>query len=1287
MRKVAHLHFHTEHSLQDSIIQINKLPELIEKKGVKAIALTDHGTVDGAVKFYLATKDIEGFNPLLGCEFYVVDNHLEKRDRRRYHLTVIAKNMKGFRSIMKALTVANLEGFYYKPRVSWKYLLENLTDVVVLSGCIDGFLSYPKEKRELMLADFLEKFGEDFYLESMLLRDYKPYYERNKLIYSLHKKWDLPVVFTNDVHYPNKEDWTAREIAFAIRVNRNVNAKTYNIPPEGSTTDLYLKTYDEMVDSLDKTPFKGYENEMVRVWDEIIEKTKGDWLRQQKVSVPVAFSEAKNDPKKFLNDWCWQEFEKRKEEFLDVDKAKERLEKELSEICGLGFAEYFLLVADMIHAAKQRDIMVGIGRGTVGASLVAYLIGITGVNPLNYDLIFERFISPGRHDLPDIDIDFEDTRRDEIIEYLKEKYGEEKVALVSTHMSMKGRGALRDAGRVFGVPLSEVDAAAKQILVRSGGDARADFSIQDTMGLFEVAKAFKRKYPEVVKEAEKLEGLLKTKGVHAAGVVVDIESLYTGKKCSLERSKSEDVAVNWDKYDLEYMGLMKIDILGLKTLSILHEIKNMVKERRGVDIVWEKLIPLPEEGDPKIIKLFQEGNTVGVFQFGSPGMIQYLRNFKPVNFKELYQVNALFRPGTLRSGMATQFILNRRNPEKVEYINEELKEILKDTYGIVLFQEQIMYILNKLGDIPWRTADMIRKVVSKSQGQEKFESFRKQFLDGVRRIKSMNESDANKIFSLMKFFGSYGFNLAHSVEYTILGYWTAWAKVYYPLEFYCANLMKETQNTEISTLLDDIQRNTNFKILLPDIHKSDVSWKIEDDNSLRAGFSIIKGISTKLAEVLVEKRKEVGGSWKGFRHFYNTIPRRQLNISRIKALLLANVFGDWFTEEERKRLLIYIEENKRVPENFEELKKIDISKYDEMPFRGEKIFNYELAQAFFDQNEGLVKLVKGSLERQKRRFIELCEIEGEEILDEVWLIGKFDELKYGYRSSVDKKKDTLDTRGYADDLGGVYGIFRDKSALNYATITKDLYYRKDMKSRIENIAGKHILVKADKPTRASNIFVHEIYFFDDIKEGTLNNCEIFRGAIEFGKLDCNKLREEIRSCSLCDARKECRAPVPFTEGKCNAMIIGRDPGSDEDKQGVPFVGASGKLLWDVFSRVSGLERDWFYVTNLQKCCPSNNQYNDRTSQFCRKNWLSKELKVVNPVLILGLGSKVCQFLSDDKNFKISEMAGKAVWSEKFKAWVVYSLHPASFLYGRQQDISPLESAIRKFTEIFLDLAE
>lgn len=1263
MNPVTHLHFHTEYSLQDSLISVEQLPALVEEYNIAALACTDHGTVDAAVKFYQTVSKTKA-KPILGCEFYVVDDLRDRESKHRYHMVALAKNRAGFTSIMRALTKANLDGFYYRPRIDWEYMFENMNDVVIMTACRDGLLSHPQWKE--LLEIFQLKYKDDFYVEAVAISDHKPQYAVNAMARDVSNKFGIPLVVTGDTHYVKPENWKARNVVRAIANNMRISP---DMKPEPDEADIYMKNYDQMMASAKAF---GIDDEaaIVAVWEEIADKCSFQ-LEPASVSIPVAYEEAKADPNAYMRRVVYEAFDAHPI-LSGNDEARQRMDYELGHIFELGFAEYFLLVQEMIQWAKSNGCKVGPGRGSVGGSLVAYIMGITEVNPLDYGLVFERFISPGRHDLPDIDIDFEDDERERVIQHMRDKYGVSKVAYVSTFAATKGRGSIRDIGRVYDVPLVEIDQIAKQILVRSGGDARSDFTVEDTVSLFENAREFNKKYPYVIENAKVIEGLTKTKGVHAAGLVVDVDDLYSGEKCVLQRSKDEQLVVNWDKKDLEYMGMMKIDALGLKTLNILRRIHDMVLKRHSVDI---DLLKIPLD-DPKCYEYFQRADSVGVFQFGSTGMMQYLREFKPKDFTELFQVNALWRPGTLRSGLATEFIMLKNGEKKPSYINDQLKTILQETYGIVLFQEQVMYILNRLGNIPWRTVDTVRKVVSKSEGQDKFETFRKQFLEGVKELKSMSDADADKIFTIMKFFGSYGFNKSHSVEYTYLGYWTMWYKVHYPIEYLCASLQRADDRADITELLNDAALK-GVRIRLPDINHSEASWTIDAENNLRAGLNIIKGVSDRIADDIVRARNECGGRFATFEQFRDSVTKRIVNVAKVRVLLEANAFASIMTEAQRNQVLAYIAKYKSAPATLEQVAEIPEDVSVEI---SESIFNFDVSEDFYGTGAKLIELLIPWLGMKKLTAVSDFLTEG--IMPHHWYAGKFDEMKYGYRTRV--QNTSADSKGFANDMGGVYGVFRDDTYHAYATVAGDLYRNPDKKGMIEQCAGRLMVMWADKPFKTGSLFAHRLYPLDDLKRGIFEDLPL-QGLVDFESPDLTTMANSLAACQLCEGRADCKAPVPWSAGQFNrVMIVGEAPGGDEDREGKPFIGRAGKVLWDAFG-AEGMMREMFHVTNVLKCRPKDNKITDQNiPNVCGAQWLKKEIETVRPILILSLGKTALRFFTGDKNASIMERSGQVEWNDKIGAWIVYGIHPAMILYSAENK-PMLIDAVKKFVDILRHL--
>jgi DNA polymerase-3 subunit alpha len=1218
------------------LIRIDRLPELIEKRNVKSIAITDHGNVDGAIKFYKELKKTSAI-PLLGCEFYVVDDLNDRTNKLRYHMIAIAKNRHGLSSIMKTLTSANLDGFFYRPRTDWKHVLEGLDDVVVTTACSSGILAHPDWSD--LICRFRDKYKDDFYLESILIKDYKEQHALNQMVHLLHQELGIKVVYTNDVHYVDEQDWAAREVVRAISINQKIRP---GLIKSENQSDIYLKTYDEMVDSLAAFGLSGEERAMVDVWDEITEKCKFS-LEPKSISIPIAYPEAKDDPNKFLEDLCIRSLAGK-----GLDKnaiAGDRLENELKEIFEQGFSEYFLLVKEVIDWARENGCRVGPGRGSVGGSLVAYLLGITQIDPLQYGLVFERFVSPGRRDLPDIDIDFEDVERKRVLGHLKEKYGLRKVANVSTFSTTKGRGSIRDVGRVFDVPLVEIDKMAKQVLTKLDGEVGAGSTVEDTVASFEEAKDFYAKHPYVIDYAKVIEGLTKTKGMHAAGIVVDTDDLYSGDKCVLTRGKDDELVVNWDKADLEFMGMMKIDALGLKTLNVFTRASEMVERRTGKKIDLNSV----ELDDKKVFETIKAVDTIGTFQFGSSGMTQYLREFKPKNFTELYQVNALFRPGTLRSGLAREFILFKDGKKRPSYASSGVKEILHETHGIMLFQEQIMFVLNRIGGLSWSTTDKIRKIIGKSEGKEKFEAYRKEFADGAERLGTLSRGDADKLFELMTYFGAYGFNKSHSVEYTVLGYWTIWLKTYFPAEFICASLQRADDKDDITELLSDAERH-GMRIVLPNINLSGQTWELEGDNVLRAGLTIIKGISERVADEVIKAREDCGGKFKDFFEFIGSVNRKVVNVGRVKTLLFAKVFSGIMEEEFRKDMLKYIGYYKSLPAD-----KSQLSSVSELKDVDEEldIFNFELSDDYYGFYKEMVKALSEKLDIKK--MITITEEEN----PSHWYVGRFDEIKRGN--------------------GSVYGVFRDDSHNTYVSVSRELYGYENKKRMIEDSAGRLALVYGER-SKSGGMTISKMYLLEDFRRGDFGSMRM-KELLNPDFYDEEMIREQIRNCEKCSARKGCTFPVPFQKGQINkVMIVGEAPGADEDRTGIPFVGKAGQILWGVLGDL-GISKTDVHTTNVMKCRPKDNKITEpKIALDCGHQWLKKEIDLIKPRLIFSLGKTALHYFSGDKTSGIMERNSIVEWNERAKAWIVYGIHPAMILYSPENKVL-LENAAKEFSRM------
>lgn len=746
-----HLHIHDQYSLLDGYGTADQYCEYAKELGLPGIALTNHGNMDGVLRWQKACKE-HGLQGIYGCEAYMVPNHkVKKKGDKRFHICLYAKNMTGLHGIMCMLNAANMDGFYYRARIDPELILDNLEGVAVSTACLQSFVNMPGG------IEFLQqlKARTEVFIEIMphLLAMQKQF---NQRCIKLAKDHDLPLIATNDCHYVKRDQSKLQEVLLAIQNKKKWNDKDRF---KFSIDTLWLMTVDEM-----RTAFKaqgvigdGVVEESMRN-TALLAKVCNFEIKQQPVHLPKPYIKGydhfKNEDVQLVQ-IAYDGFLRRKKmhDWITDDNNADyeaRLEEELELICHLGFARYFLIVYELISWCRTDDIMTGPGRGSVGGSLVAFSMFLTSTDPIKYNLVFSRFISEGRIDLPDIDMDFEDIKRGRILEHLKKLYGEYNVVGLSTFGVMRGRGALRDISRVFDVPLVDVNKAASCIVTRSLGDARADFGIADAFDAFEDGVAFKKKYPNVSRIAMDMEGQIKGCGTHAAAMCVSSNPMESGLEGHYaRRSAQESLVCNWDKIDAEHMGLMKLDVLGLNALTILAQARRLIKQRRGIDIDYDTL-PLD---DPKVYAEFNEGHGVGIFQFNGPGMMRICREIGVEDFEEVIAMNALHRPGPLRSGMVSTYRKRKHGIEPVTHIHPFIEGITKRTKGLILYQEQVMQLMYELGGLPWKTADMIRKVISKKKGEEQFLSFKQQFIDGCVNRKTVSADEATKIFDELQYFG------------------------------------------------------------------------------------------------------------------------------------------------------------------------------------------------------------------------------------------------------------------------------------------------------------------------------------------------------------------------------------------------------------------------------------------------------------------------------------------------------------------------------------------------------
>ncbi|MBU2249667.1 MAG: DNA polymerase III subunit alpha, partial [Gammaproteobacteria bacterium] len=855
----AHLHVHNEYSQLDGMGTATQYAERAKELGFESLALTNHGNVDGLIQFQRACDKV-GVNPIAGCELYVVpDRHRKEKGEKRGHATVLVKNHAGFENLMQMLTVANLEGFYYKPRVDYETMLKHLEGLVLLTGCSDSFLFSHKPdngKLDDMFLDLIRK--EDTYVEIM---PHDIEQERRVVEWWLKNGVSpVPFVATNDCHYVMEDDWESQEVLLAMQRKAKWSDKDrwrFNIK------GLHLRSAEEMFQAfraqgiLDNWQIRDAMERTV----EVAEKCAGFRIEKQRMFLPTPPDYVGKDANEELWRLCEVACEGRPEAYWD------RLNEEMDLIEGKGFSRYFLIVYELANWCRRNDVMVGPGRGSVGGSLMAYLLGITTVDPLRFDLLFSRFISQDRIDYPDIDLDFEDRKRHLVIQHLEDLYGRNNVANIATFLRMKAKMVVRDVARVFEIPLKDVDEFAKSI---EDGDAHDTDRISRFVKSKE-GRGFARKYPDVVRHASRLEGQVRGYGTHAAGIIVSGEDLRGGTKCNLI-SPSGNVSINWEMGDSEYMGLMKLDILGLNTLSVLSECRRLILENHGdqlathpesdccfvcrkenltdqVEYLGEFDFPNLPLDDPKVYKELSAGNTHGTFQFTGYACTELIKRMCVSNFEDLVQAISLARPGPADSGMTDLFV-KRKHGEKWSRKHDTFEDVTKDTYGVVVYQEQVMNVIHKVAGLPYETADKIRKVIGKKRDAKEFAPFKEAFIQGCRKQKTFTDQEAEDFWVELQNHAHYSFNRSHAVEYAMIGYWTAWVKFRYPTEFLCASLTYEGDSKKPG-LVKEAYR-LGLQVVPPKVGISDAIKWIARGNRLYVPFKEVKGIGEKTALQAVE---------------------------------------------------------------------------------------------------------------------------------------------------------------------------------------------------------------------------------------------------------------------------------------------------------------------------------------------------------------------------------------------------------------------------------------------------
>ena len=868
-----HLHNHSDNSLLDGAQNIPSVLETITDLGMDSVALTEHGNLFGAVSFYKKAK-ASNIKPIIGCEVYVAKGSRFQKDRssgmgQYNHLVLIAQNYKGYKNLMKIVTHGYLEGFYYKPRVDTEILQKYNEGIICLSACLKGILPETLiynglDAGKKVAEEYSSIFPGRYYIE--LQNHGIPEELQNiQLATRLAKDMNLPIVATNDAHYAKKEHYTAHDVHICIGTGKQLSDKN-RLKYHGK--EFYFKSQDEMFSLFKQFP-EALENTRA-LTDSVDLQIPMEDYHLPWYSIPG--DKKSKDVDDYLKNLCNTGLQKKYRNLNS--KIKERAEYELSVIKKMGFASYFLITSDFVEYARKNKIPVGPGRGSAPGSIVSYALGITNIDPLKHNLIFERFLNPDRISMPDIDIDFCVERRGQVIDYLKSVYGEESVTQIITFGKMNARAVIRDVGRVMSYSYSEVDKIAK--MIPEGPKVTLDQALKQNSDLRTVSQT---NYKDLIDNAKVLEGMTRHASIHAAGVVVapgdltDFVPLY--------RSSQGDVTTQYDMKELESIGLLKMDFLGLRNLTVIDKTVDLIKQRFDKNIDIDEI----DMEDPKVYELFAKGLTVGIFQFESAGMREFLKKLKPKSIDGLVAMNALYRPGPMQN--IDRYIKRAHGKEKVEYVHPLLEEALKETYGIIVYQEQVMQIANIIAGFTLSEADEMRRAIGKKISSL-MDKMAEKFIEGAVK-NGLSKAKAKKIFDLIDKFAQYGFNKSHSVAYSYIAYQTGWLKTHYTAEFMSANLTSEMNNTNKVVVLINECRKLNIKVQAPDINKSGINFEPLNDKEISFGLNAVKNVGVKALEQFIEVRNNQG-EFKSIFDFILKVDQRLVNKKVLESLILAGAF-------------------------------------------------------------------------------------------------------------------------------------------------------------------------------------------------------------------------------------------------------------------------------------------------------------------------------------------------------------------------------------------------------------
>ncbi|MDP3052908.1 MAG: DNA polymerase III subunit alpha [bacterium] len=865
--KFVHLHTHSHYSLLDGLAKIDDLINRAKELGMEALAITDHGNLYGAIEFYQKAKKA-GIKPIIGVEAYLASqSRFDKRSRiddRPYHLILLAQNKTGWLNLLQLVTKSNLEGFYYKPRIDKELLAQHHEGIIATSACLSGEISRLIAAEKISVAkekilEYQNIFGpENFFLEIGHHPGIKDSEKINQAIIELSKETGAPLVATQDIHYLKSEDAPYHEILLAIQTGNTVDDPgrlTF-------TDDFSMRSPEQMAEFFKETP-EAITN-TIKIADRCnLEIELGKILMPD---FPVPEGQTSNS---YLRNLVNEKLASRFSEI--TEEIKKRLDYELSVIEKTGFADYFLIVRDIIAWAKQRGIVVGPGRGSAAGSLVSYVLDITNINPLKYDLLFERFLNADRIQMPDIDIDFTDVRRDEVVAYVREKYGTDRVAQIITFGTMAARAAIRDSGRALGFAYGFCDQTAKMIPFQFNLEKALE-EVTELRDLYEHDANAKK----LIDSAKKMEGVARHASVHACGLVISKEALTNYLPLQYAPQNKDIIITQFEMHSIEDLGLLKMDFLGLRNLTIIENTLKLIKDIYQKEIDINK-IPLD---DKKTFELLRAAETTGIFQLEGSGMRGYLKQLKPSEIEDIIAMVSLYRPGPME--LIPQYIRRKHGQEEITYLHPRLEPILAKTYGVAIYQEQLMTIARDLAGFSLTEADILRKAVGKKI-KSLLQAQAEKMIEGMIK-NGIEEKTARKIWQWFEPFAQYGFNKSHATCYALIGYQTAYLKAHYPVEFFSSLLNANTDDIERIAFLVNEARKANIIVLPPDINKSYTDFAPENSNNIRFGLLAVKNIGANIVSIMIEERGR-GGPFESLPDFLNRVNHRDLNKKSLESLI------------------------------------------------------------------------------------------------------------------------------------------------------------------------------------------------------------------------------------------------------------------------------------------------------------------------------------------------------------------------------------------------------------------